>query len=215
MDTGYREGDSVSGDFDSLLGKLIITGANREQALARARRALTEMRIAGIPTALTFHQVVVNEPDFIGETGFKVHTRWIETDFKNEIPAQLASSTDDGLAMDEPIVVEVNGKRIEVALPQNLAIGSKKAVTKRSVRQRSSAAPVASGNAIVAPMQGTIVKIAVTAGTAVAAGDLIMVIEAMKMEQPLTAHKAGVIASITAEIGITVQSGSVLCEITD
>lgn len=215
MDTGYREGDSVSGDFDSLLGKLIITGATREQALARARRALTEMQIAGIPTALTFHQVVVNEPDFIGEAGFKVHTRWIETDFKNEIPAQSTTSTDDELAMDEPIVVEVNGKRIEVALPQNLAIGSKKAVAKKPVRQRSSAAPAASGNAIVAPMQGTIVKIAVTAGTAVAAGDLIMVIEAMKMEQPLTAHKSGVIASITAEIGITVQSGTVLCEITD
>jgi acetyl-CoA/propionyl-CoA carboxylase biotin carboxyl carrier protein len=159
--------------------------------------------------------VVVNEPDFIGEAGFNVHTRWIETDFKNEIPAQSSTLIDDEFTMDDPIVVEVNGKRIEVALPQNISIGSKKAAAKKPVRQRSSSAPAASGNAIVAPMQGTIVKIAVSAGTAVAAGDLIMVIEAMKMEQPLTAHKSGVIASITAEIGITVQSGTVLCEITD
>ncbi len=215
MDTGYREGDSVGGDFDSLLGKLIVTGATREQALQRARRALNEMKVAGIPTALTFHQVVVNEPDFIGESGFNVHTRWIETDFKNEIAPQPTSADDaESLQLDQPIVVEVNGKRLEVALPQNLAIGNKKAAPKKTVRAKS-AAPVASGNAVVAPMQGTIVKIAVEAGTTVAAGDLVMVIEAMKMEQPLTAHKSGTITSISAEIGITVQSGTVLCEITD
>ncbi|MFZ9283434.1 MAG: acetyl/propionyl/methylcrotonyl-CoA carboxylase subunit alpha [Candidatus Nanopelagicales bacterium] len=215
MDTGYREGDSVGGDFDSLLGKLIVTGATREQALQRARRALNEMKVAGIPTALTFHQVVVNEPDFIGESGFSIHTRWIETDFKNEIAPQLTSADDaESLQLDQPIVVEVNGKRLEVALPQNLAIGNKKAAPKKTVRAKS-AAPVASGNAVVAPMQGTIVKIAVEAGTTVAAGDLVMVIEAMKMEQPLTAHKSGTITSISAEIGITVQSGTVLCEITD
>lgn len=215
MDTGYREGDSVGGDFDSLLGKLIVTGATREQALQRARRALYEMKVAGIPTALTFHQVVVNEPDFIGESGFNVHTRWIETDFKNEIAPQPTSADDaESLQLDQPIVVEVNGKRLEVALPQNLAIGNKKAAPKKTVRTKS-AAPVASGNAVVAPMQGTIVKIAVEAGATVAAGDLVMVIEAMKMEQPLTAHKSGTITSISAEIGITVQSGTVLCEITD
>ncbi|MFZ9750627.1 MAG: acetyl/propionyl/methylcrotonyl-CoA carboxylase subunit alpha [Candidatus Nanopelagicales bacterium] len=215
MDTGYREGDSVGGDFDSLLGKLIVTGATREQALQRARRALNEMKVAGIPTALTFHQVVVNEPDFIGESGFNVHTRWIETDFKNEIAPQPTSADDaESLQLDQPIVVEVNGKRLEVALPQNLAIGNKKAAPKKTVRAKS-AAPVASGSAVVAPMQGTIVKIAVEAGTTVAAGDLVMVIEAMKMEQPLTAHKSGTITSISAEIGITVQSGTVLCEITD
>lgn len=215
MDTGYREGDSVGGDFDSLLGKLIVTGATREQALQRARRALNEMKVAGIPTALTFHQVVVNEPDFIGESGFSIHTRWIETDFKNEIAPQPTSADDaESLQLDQPIVVEVNGKRLEVALPQNLAIGNKKAAPKKTVRAKS-AAPVASGNAVVAPMQGTIVKIAVEAGTTVAAGDLVMVIEAMKMEQPLTAHKSGTITSISAEIGITVQSGTVLCEITD
>jgi acetyl-CoA/propionyl-CoA carboxylase biotin carboxyl carrier protein len=215
MDTGYREGDSVGGDFDSLLGKLIVTGATREQALQRARRALYEMKVAGIPTALTFHQVVVNEPDFIGESGFNVHTRWIETDFKNEIAPQPTSADDaESLQLDQPIVVEVNGKRLEVALPQNLAIGNKKAAPKKTVRTKS-AAPVASGNAVVAPMQGTIVKIAVEAGTTVAAGDLVMVIEAMKMEQPLTAHKSGTITSISAEIGVTVQSGTVLCEITD
>ncbi|MFM1905386.1 MAG: hypothetical protein RIT32_182 [Actinomycetota bacterium] len=215
MDTGYREGDSVGGDFDSLLGKLIVTGATREQALQRARRALNEMKVAGIPTALTFHQVVVNEPDFIGESGFNVHTRWIETDFKNEIAPQPTSADDaESLQLDQPIVVEVNGKRLEVALPQNLAIGNKKAAPKKTVRTKS-AAPVASGNAVIAPMQGTIVKIAVAAGATVAAGDLVMVIEAMKMEQPLTAHKSGTITSISAEIGITVQSGTVLCEITD
>ena len=215
MDTGYREGDSVGGDFDSLLGKLIVTGATREQALQRARRALNEMKVAGIPTALTFHQVVVNEPDFIGESGFNVHTRWIETDFKNEIAPQPTSADDaESLQLDQPIVVEVNGKRLEVALPQNLAIGNKKAAPKKTVRAKS-AAPVASGNAVVAPMQGTIVKIAVESGATVAAGDLVMVIEAMKMEQPLTAHKSGTITSISAEIGVTVQSGTVLCEITD
>ena len=113
MDTGYREGDSVGGDFDSLLGKLIVTGATREQALQRARRALAEMQVAGIPTALTFHRVVVDEPDFIAADGFKVHTRWIETDFNNQIPAQTATGTTaDDLNFDQPIVVEVNGKRI-------------------------------------------------------------------------------------------------------
>jgi len=112
MDSGFREGDSISGDFDSLLGKLIVTGANREQALARARRALSEMKVAGIPTALTFHQVVVNEPDFTAESGFKVHTRWIETEFKNEIPPQdIVNLADDDFSMDNPLVVEGNPKR--------------------------------------------------------------------------------------------------------
>lgn len=216
MDSGFREGDSISGDFDSLLGKLIVTGANREQALARARRALSEMKVAGIPTALTFHQVVVNEPDFTAEKGFKVHTRWIETEFKNEIPPQdIINLVDDDFSMDNPLVVEVNGKRIEVALPKQLAIGNQKSASKKTVRKRGNSSAAATGNAIVAPMQGTIVKVAVEIGAVVAAGDLVMVIEAMKMEQPLTAHKSGTITSISAEIGITVQSGMVLCEISD
>ena len=216
MDTGYREGDSVGGDFDSLLGKLIVTGATREQALQRARRALAEMQVAGIPTALTFHRVVVDEPDFIAADGFKVHTRWIETDFNNQIPAQTAAGTTaDDLNFDQPIVVEVNGKRIEVALPANLSVGAKKSATKKPARQKSAVAPAASGDSIVSPMQGTVVKIAVEVGAVVEVGELVMVIEAMKMEQPLTAHKAGTVKSISCEIGVTVQAGSVLCEITD
>ena len=216
MDAGYRAGDEVSGDFDSLLGKLIVTGANREQALARARRALTEMKIVGIPTALTFHQVVVNEPDFTAENGFNVHTRWIETEFANTIEPQQVIETDDiNFAMDEPIIVEVNGKRIEVALPKNLAIGNQKSNTKKTTRKKAASVVAATGNSIVAPMQGTVVKVAVELGAVVAVGDLVMVIEAMKMEQPLTAHKSGTISSISAEIGITVQSGTILCEITD
>ena len=221
VDTGFRAGDLIGGNFDSLLAKLIVTGATRQQALERSRRALDEFEIDGIATALTFHRVVVRDPAFAPEDPdepFSVHTRWIETDFDNQIPAY--SGNVDGAqeaAGRETVVVEVAGKRIEVSLPAGLgaSVGPSGSAGPKKRAGGRKAGPGATGDSVVAPMQGTIVKVEVTEGQVVAAGDLIVVLEAMKMEQPLTAHKAGTIAKLTAEQGTTVPTGTVLCEIKD
>ena len=217
MDSGFQAGDVIGGNFDSLLGKLIITGADRAEALQRARRALDEFQIDGIATALTFHREVVRDEAFApadpNET-FSVHTRWIESEFDNKIPAYTGgASNDDEAGARETVVVEVNGKRVEVSLPAGFqgakgASGPKKRTAKKS-------AAAASGDSVTAPMQGTIVKVEVTEGQQVASGDLIVVLEAMKMEQPLTAHKAGTVTGLTAVAGTTVPTGTVLCEIAD
>jgi acetyl-CoA/propionyl-CoA carboxylase biotin carboxyl carrier protein len=213
VDAGYQEGDLVGGKFDSLLGKLIVTGSTRLEALERSRRALSEMQVDGIATALTFHRVIVNDPAFIGDDGFKVHTRWIETEFKNEIPQyQSTAAAAEAESNSETVVVEVNGKRIEVVLQGDFTVSGKKA-KKKSTRTSANKTSVASGDAITAPMQGTVVKVNVSNGDVVAIGDLVVVLEAMKMEQPLTAHKAGKISGLIAQVGTTVQSGTVLCEI--
>lgn len=217
MDSGFQAGDIIGGNFDSLLGKLVITGADRAEALERARRALDEFQIDGIATALTFHRVVVRDPAFAPadpDAPFTVHTRWIESEFDNQIPAYKAGTASDDEPGDrESVVVEVNGKRIEVTVPaarhgSTAAGGPKKRTTKKSTA-------AASGNSVTAPMQGTIVKVEVVEGQQVAAGDLIVVLEAMKMEQPLTAHKAGTVTALTAVAGTTVPTGTVLCEIAD
>ena len=213
VDAGYQEGDLVGGKFDSLLGKLIVTGSTRLEALERSRRALSEMQVDGIATALTFHRVIVNDPAFIGDDGFKVHTRWIETEFKNEIAQyQSTAAAAEAELNSETVVVEVNGKRIEVVLQGDFTVSGKKA-KKKSTRTSANKTSVASGDAITAPMQGTVVKVNVSNGDVVAIGDLVVVLEAMKMEQPLTAHKAGKISGLIAQVGTTVQSGTVLCEI--
>lgn len=213
VDAGYQEGDLVGGKFDSLLGKLIVTGSTRLEALERSRRALSEMQVDGIATALTFHRVIVNDPAFIGDDGFKVHTRWIETEFKNEIHQyQSTAAAAEAESNSETVVVEVNGKRIEVVLQGDFTVSGKKA-KKKSTRTSANKTSVASGDAITAPMQGTVVKVNVSNGDVVAIGDLVVVLEAMKMEQPLTAHKAGKISGLIAQVGTTVQSGTVLCEI--
>ena len=220
VDAGFRQGDVIGGNFDSLLAKLIVTGRDREEALERSRRALAEFQIDGIATALTFHRAVVDDPAFAPTDGkpFQVHTRWIETEFDNTIPPY--SGTADA-ATDpqerETVVVEVDGKRLEVTLPSGLsARGSSAPRAKPNSRSRGPrAGAAASGDSLVAPMQGTVVKVAVKDGQQVAAGDLVVVLEAMKMEQPLNAHKAGTITSLDAAVGATVPTGTVLCEITD
>ncbi len=220
MDSGFEAGDVIGGNFDSLLGKLVITGRDREEALERSRRALDEFEIDGIATALTFHRVVVRDPDFAPAPGepFKVHTRWIETEFNNTIPAYHGSA--DGVIEPqerETVVVEVGGKRVEVTLPAGLGASAAPAGAAAPKKRKGAGkkAGGASGDSLVAPMQGTIVKVEVEEGQQVAEGDLIVVLEAMKMEQPLNAHKAGTIAKLTAEVGTTVPTGTVLCEIKD
>ncbi len=222
VDTGFQAGDVIGGNFDSLLAKLIVTGRDRQEALERSRRALDEFQIDGIATALTFHREVVRDPAFAPanpDEAFTVHTRWIETEFNNTIPAYSGAGAEiDEPAARESVVVEVGGKRIEVTLPAGLGAssggGSSKAAGPKK-RGGKKAGGGATGDSLTAPMQGTIVKVEVEEGQVVAAGDLIVVLEAMKMEQPLTAHKAGTITGLNAEAGTTVPTGTVLCEIKD
>ncbi|HEX3002570.1 MAG TPA: biotin/lipoyl-containing protein, partial [Angustibacter sp.] len=224
LDSGVESGDVIAGAFDSMLAKLIITGSSRQQALERSRRALDEFVIEGMPTVLPFHRAVVRDEAFApADTSapFTVHTRWIETEFDNQIEP-FAGGAAEGAEPEErqQVVVEVGGKRLEVSLPAGFAVGgngggavAKAKAPKRSARSSSGAA--AGGDALTAPMQGTIVKITVEEGHVVEAGQLVVVLEAMKMEQPITAHKAGVVAGLKAEIGQTVTSGAVLLELKD
>ena len=220
LDGGYENGETVPGAFDSLIAKLIVTGRDRTQALERSRRALDEFVVDGMPTVIPFHRAVVSDPAFVGDGDtFTVYTTWIETDFDNQIEPYAGDSAEaDEQAERQTVVVEVGGKRLEVSLPGGLggiaagpAAGAKK--PKRAAGKKAGAA--ASGDAVTSPMQGTIVKIAVEEGQEVAVGDVVVVLEAMKMEQPLKAHKAGTITGLTAEVGATVGNGAVICEIKD
>jgi acetyl-CoA/propionyl-CoA carboxylase biotin carboxyl carrier protein len=220
VDSGIEAGEIVGGNFDSLLAKLIITGRNRKEALERARRALDEMEIGGMPTVLPFHRAVVTDPDFAPAEGpFKVHTRWIETGFVNDIPAfdtaELAAASDD--AERQRVTVEVGGRRLEVVLPAGLGAGAPARSNGKPKRPRGRGpqAAAAGGGDLTSPMQGTIVKVAVRDGDTVAEGDLVVVLEAMKMEQPLTAHKAGTVSGLNARPGDTVTAGAVLAVIAD
>jgi len=216
VDTGFRTGDVIGGNFDSLLAKLIVTGRDRSEAIERSRRALAEFEVDGIATALTFHRVVVEDPDFT-DAPFRVHTRWIETEFNNTIPAYAGDAAEAESSERHIMVVEVGGRRLEVTLPGGIAAtsGGASAGAKKPRKSTTKAKAAVSGDDVVAPMQGTIVKVAVADGDVVAAGDLVVVLEAMKMEQPLTAHKAGTIAGVIAEVGTTVQSGTTLLQIKD
>ncbi len=222
VEEGYRAGMTVPGSYDSLVAKIIVTGADRDQALARSRRALAELVIEGMPTVVPFHRAVLNEPAFTAADGrFGVHTRWIETEFENDIPPYAGASADAAEPAERStVVVEVNGKRLEVVVPAGLGAANGSAAparAKKPARRGGSgaAAKAPSGNALTSPMQGTIVKVAVADGDVVAAGDLVVVLEAMKMEQPLTAHRAGRVSELSAEVGATVTSGSTLCQIVD
>ena len=218
VDTGIESGSVIGGNFDSLLAKVIVTGESRAEALARARRALDEMAVEGMATVLPFHRLIVRDPAFVDEP-FRVHTRWIETEWDGEI-APFAGGTP--LPEAEPrttVVVEVSGKRLEVSVPADLAAGggnrggnSRSAAPRRASRAGHSTA--ATGDTLTTPMQGTIVKVAVADGDTVAEGDLVVVLEAMKMEQPLVAHKAGVVSGLTAEVGTSVAAGAAICQIT-
>jgi acetyl-CoA/propionyl-CoA carboxylase biotin carboxyl carrier protein len=227
--------------FDSLIAKLIVTGSSRDEALARARRALAEFEVGGMPTVLPFHRAVVRDPAFTGEP-FAVHTRWIETEFRNDLapynPAEAggdaagAAAGADGAAARERITVEVGGTRLEVTLPAGLGAagaggagpgGSGAGGAGRPARRgrpgrggrRGGGGGAASGDDLVSPMQGTIVKIVASDGAQVSAGDTVVVLEAMKMEQPLTAHKAGTVAGLSVQVGQTVPAGEVICQIRD
>ncbi|MTB08962.1 MAG: biotin/lipoyl-binding protein, partial [Actinobacteria bacterium] len=207
VDAGFKNGDTIGGNFDSLLAKLIITGATRQQAIERARRALAEFSIDGLATALPFHRAILEDPAYTEI--FKVYTSYIENEFVNTIPIFTATAEPLQSHMaPEHLVTEINGKRFEIM------VHAPKPVIKRH-RAKAGMAGGSGGSALSSPMQGTVVKIAVEEGASVHVGDLIIVLEAMKMEQPLMAHKSGVISNLTAVIGATVSSGTILCEIID
>ncbi|MFJ9939088.1 acetyl/propionyl/methylcrotonyl-CoA carboxylase subunit alpha [Streptomyces erythrochromogenes] len=223
LDAGVESGSVIGPAWDSLLAKLIVTGATREQALQRAARALAEFEVEGMATAIPFHRAVVTDPAFAPTDGspFTVFTRWIETEFVNEIPAFTAPAAEE--TEDEPgretVVVEVGGKRLEVSLPSSLGMTLARTAAAGGAKPKRRAAkksgPAASGDTLASPMQGTIVKVAVEEGQQVSEGELIVVLEAMKMEQPLNAHRSGTIVGLTAEVGASVTSGATICEIKD
>ncbi|MEU6980252.1 MULTISPECIES: biotin carboxylase N-terminal domain-containing protein [unclassified Streptomyces] len=220
LDAGVESGSVIGPAWDSLLAKLIITGASREQALQRAARALAEFKVEGMATAIPFHQAVVVDPAFTADP-FRVHTRWIETEFVNEIKpfAPAGGEAEEDESGRETIVVEVGGKRLEVSLPSSLGMTLARtglaAGAKPKRRAAKKSGPTASGDTLASPMQGTIVKVAVEEGQEVKEGDLIVVLEAMKMEQPLNAHRSGTVKGLSAEVGASITSGAPICEIKD
>jgi acetyl-CoA/propionyl-CoA carboxylase biotin carboxyl carrier protein len=226
VDSGVVEGDTVSGAFDSMIAKLVVTGASRTQAAERARRALAELEVVGIPTVVPFHRAVIEHEDFVPRDPrqpFAVHTRWIETEFADSLPglavkapASLVQREDPEPAAMERVVVEVGGKRLEVVIPAGLSWGAGRgAGARRPVRRTTTRTSSANGTGLMSPMQGTIVKVAVVEGALVAEGDLVVVLEAMKMEQPLVAHRPGTITRLAAGVGANVSAGSTICEIVD
>ncbi|NEW76761.1 ATP-binding protein, partial [Streptomyces rhizosphaericus] len=221
LDAGVESGSVIGPAWDSLLAKLIVTGATRRQALQRAARALAEFQVEGMATAIPFHQAVVKDPAFTSEP-FTIHTRWIETEFNNTIAPFTPTGADEAEepTARETVVVEVGGKRLEISLPAVLglavspgeAAGGSKKPKRKAVKKSGSAA---SGDALASPMQGTIVKVAVNEGDTVAEGDLVVVLEAMKMEQPLNAHRSGIVKNLNANVGASVSAGAVICELKD
>jgi acetyl-CoA/propionyl-CoA carboxylase biotin carboxyl carrier protein len=217
VDAGYVAGQTIPGSFDSLIAKLIVTGRDRTQALERSRRALAEFEVDGMPTVIPFHRAIVDDPAFVGDDDhFGIYTLWIESEFDNQIApydGAMGVPADDGER--RTMVVEVGGRRLEVVLPGGLAVGGAAPATGPAPRRagRKKAGGGASGDAVASPMQGTIVKVAVEEGQSVQEGDVIVVLEAMKMEQPLRAHKAGIVTGLSAQVGATVTHGAILCEL--
>ena len=216
MDEGYRRGMTVPGAFDSLLGKLVITGSSREEALARARRALDEFLIEGMPTVAPFHKALLRDPAFTAPDGqFGVYTDWIETGFTGRIEPYLGELGEpDVQTPSKVVVVEVNGRRLEVKVPANLGGAAGPVKPKKPTRRARSISPADQSEALTSPMQGTIVKTAVSDGDTVSEGDLIVVLEAMKMEQPISAHHSGVVRDLV-EAGTSLTSGEVICLIVE
>jgi acetyl-CoA/propionyl-CoA carboxylase, biotin carboxylase, biotin carboxyl carrier protein len=219
LDGGYDQGETVPGAFDSLVAKLIVTGRDRTQALARSRRALDEFVVEGMPTVIPFHRAVVDDPAFTAGNGeFGVYTRWIETDFDNTIEPYAGEAAEEPEKQPrEAVTVEVGGRRIEVVLPAGLGAVATDAQAKKAKKRgkSKSGGAAVSGDALTSPMQGTVVKVVVEDGGTVAEGDPVIVIEAMKMEQPINAHKSGTVSGLSAEVGATVNNGAVICEIKD
>jgi acetyl-CoA/propionyl-CoA carboxylase biotin carboxyl carrier protein len=218
IDAGFKQGDVIGGNFDSLLAKLIVTGANRTEAIERAKRALSEFEAEGIATALPFHRAVLNDPAFAPADPlqkFSIYTSWIESEFKNEIPQYQDSSSSIVLEDRSSLVLELNGKRIEITMPVGLSSGGVKQKKPPVARHQRTTLGSLDSDAVQSPMQGTVVKIAVKNGQKVSQGELLFVIEAMKMEQPISAHKDGVIGDLSVEVGASVANGAVLLEIRD
>ncbi|GIL29639.1 acetyl/propionyl/methylcrotonyl-CoA carboxylase subunit alpha [Actinocatenispora comari] len=221
LDSGVETGSVVGGNFDSLLAKLIVVGETRQQALQRAARALDELQVDGMATALPFHRAVVRDPAFAPADAaepFGVHTRWIETEWHNTVPPYVQPAAPAEAEPRQTVVVEVAGKRLEVTLPEGLGTASAApAAARRSAPKRRAAAQHAApaGATLASPMQGTVVKVAVADGDLVAEGDLVLVLEAMKMEQPITAHRAGTVTGLSATVGATLTAGAAICDITD
>ena len=221
LDGGYDQGETVPGSFDSLVAKLIVSGRDREQALERSRRALDEFVVEGMPTVIPFHRTVVDDPAFTAPDGtFGVYTRWIETDFVNEIEpyAGEGAAEDDEEQPRESVTVEVGGRRLEVVLPAGFgAAAAGPAQTKKAKKRgkKSQSGAAVSGDALTSPMQGTVVKVTAEEGSTVSEGDPVIVIEAMKMEQPINAHKSGTISGLNVEVGGSLSNGAVICEIKD
>jgi len=221
VDAGISQGGVVSGAFDSLLAKVIVTGATRDEAITRSRRALSEFVIEGLPTVLPFHKAVLEAPEFTAPDGrLGIFTTWIETEFAETVASlghAAAPSVEDSEASETSrVVVEVGGKRLEVVLPASLAAAGRASARSGGPRRASrpnGSVKLASGKTLSSPMQGTIVKVAVEEGATVAEGDLVVVLEAMKMEQPLIAHKSGTITNLTAVVGASVSSGTPICDI--
>jgi acetyl-CoA/propionyl-CoA carboxylase biotin carboxyl carrier protein len=214
LDSGVRAGSVVDGQFDSLLAKLIITGADRDQALARARRALSEFTVEGLPTVIPFHRAVLADLAFSATNGFAIHTRWIETEFSAPLEPYDGVAQPPPQELKQTIVVEVGGRRLEVILPGELGVQQGGAGRAKPPRRHSGGQgrPV-SGDAVIAPMQGTVVRVAVSEGDPVQPGDLLLVLEAMKMENPVTAHQAGTVTALTAQPGTPINQGTQLCKI--
>ena len=218
VDTGVEAGSEISGSFDSMIAKLIVTGATREQALERSRRALAEMHIEGMPTVLPFHRKIVNDPAFIGSKGkFGIYTRWIETEWNNDIePWEGSHTSTHAETPRNNVVVEVDGKRIEVTLPKQLFLaGGSKPAAPAPKRKAHSNVQIDSGKALTSQMQATVVKIAVQEGDSVTKGQQLLVLEAMKMESPQNAVKDAVIKKIHVAVGATVPAGTMLIEFED
>ncbi|MGO2141569.1 MAG: acetyl/propionyl/methylcrotonyl-CoA carboxylase subunit alpha [Leucobacter sp.] len=219
VDTGVQSGDVISGAFDSMLGKLIVTGATREEALERSRRALDELEVQGLPTVLPFHRKIVRDPAFTAEGGtFGVYTLWIESEFNNDIePWEGENAALSAPSTRQAVVVEVAGRRVEVTMPTTLLPIADQDVTRGPApkRAKGSGVATATGDAVAAPMQATVVKLAVEDGQEVAEGELIVVLEAMKMEQSIYAHRSGIVCNIDAPLGQTVPSGHPLLSIVD
>ncbi|WP_426939019.1 acetyl/propionyl/methylcrotonyl-CoA carboxylase subunit alpha [Pseudarthrobacter sp. S3] len=220
LDSGVRSGSVVAPQFDSLLAKLIVTGADRQQALRRARRALAEMEITGVATVLPFHRAVVRAPDFTSETALGIHTRWIETDFVDSIAAdpEFGTSVPDGER--RTITVDIDGRRLAVGLPADLLDGWARSgagvpagVYLDGAGLDGAAAGEADSGELRADMAGTVVKWLVEPGAEVSAGDAVVVLEAMKMETQVTAHRAGTLTGIRADAGAVVSAGAVLAMI--
>ena len=218
MDTGIREGDVIGGQFDSMLAKLIVWGKDRDEALRRSARALAEYNVEGLATVIPFHRHIVENPAFVGDgEKFDVYTKWIEEEWDNPIQPYAGDSEvdEDEAVPSQKVTVEIDGRRVEVALPGDLALGGGAGGARKKAKKRRSggAKKAASGDAVVAPMQGTVIKVEVEEGQEVAEGDTVVVLEAMKMENPVKAHKAGTVTGLAAEAGAGVGKGDVLMEL--